>query len=227
MFRPLLFIFFLSSLYAQKPLPYVIDFKEPNPSCHLNKATWQTGQLAFNGAPELGTFLAYLKTRFQIDTAVETGTYLGNTTAFLALLFDEVYTVEVVESTFRSTMQNLSMFPNVNCLLGSSEIVLAKILPSLKGKPVLFYLDAHWEDQWPLKQELIEISKTHRDHCVVIIDDFKVPGRPDIPYDRYGPHECSYQYIKQELDHVFSSYQMHYIIPANPKCRAKFVAYPN
>ena len=215
-----------SFCFASEDLPRMVDFSQLRPCCDFKSTTWKTGQLAFNCAPEVGTFLTYLKKAYQIDTAVETGTFMGNTTVFLSNLFDDVYTIEIVEKTYNETASNLKDFSNVQCFLGSSDVVLVNLLPKLEGQRTLFYLDAHWEDHWPLRQELIEISKTHHDNCVIVIDDFKVPGRQDIPYDKYKQKECSVEYIKNELKLVFSECEIHYIIPANPTCRAKFVAWP-
>ncbi|CCB88026.1 O-methyltransferase [Simkania negevensis] len=216
-----------SSVFAaQDDLPRMVDFSELRPCCDFESTTWKTGQLAFNCAPEVGTFLTYLKKAYSINSVIETGTFMGNTTVFLSLLFDDVYTIEIVEKTYNATSGKLKDYPNVQCFLGSSDVVLVDLLPKLEGKRTLFYLDAHWENHWPLRQELIEISKTHHDNCVIVIDDFKVPGRRDIPFDKYKQNECSVDYIKEELKLVFSECEIHYIIPANPMCRAKFVAWP-
>lgn len=186
---------------------------------------WNLGFSAFNNAPEIGAFVAYLKRNFSIDVAIETGTCSGSSTVFFSLLFNEVHTMEIVEEFYKGACTNLRFCNNVICHLGSSEKILAELLPSLKGKPILFYLDAHWQ-YWPLLDELEEISKTHRDNCIIIVDDFKVPGRKDIPYDSYNNHECSYEYIKDQLDKVYSEYTYHYVIPKNKHSRAKFVAIP-
>lgn len=215
-----------SLLFSGEDLPRIVDYGQVYPNCDAITPTWATGQLAFNGAPELGTFLTYLKKTYHIDAAVETGTFKGNTTAYLALLFDDVYTIEIVESTYQETKSKLKTFPNVHCFLGSSETVLPNLLSELKEKRVLFYLDAHWEDHWPLREELNEISKTHYDNCIIVIDDFKVPNRPEIPFDKYNQDECSFDYIQDQLKQVFSEYEIHYLIPKNFQSRAKFVALP-
>jgi hypothetical protein len=183
-------------------LPQTIDYSKLRPCCDAESEFWVTGQYAFNSAPEVGSFLTYLKALYQIDIAVETGTFKGNTTAYLALLFSEVYTIEVLGSTYQSSSNKLKIFPNVQCLLGSSDVVLKDLLPRLKGRPVLFYLDAHWNEWWPLREEIREIGKTHRDNCVIVIDDIKVPKRPDIVFD------------------------VHYVIPAKLNSRAKLVILP-
>lgn len=100
------------------------------------------------------------------------------------------------------------------------------MLPEVKDRAVLFYLDAHREEHWPLLEEIQEIAKTHKDNCIIVIDDVKVPGKTKIPYDKYGVHECSYDYVKEELKQVFSDYSFHYIIPKSVASRAKLVVIP-
>lgn len=180
----------------------------------------------FNKAPELSSFFAYLKSAYPIDTVIETGTWRGKTTAFFSFLFAQVHTIEISTEVYRNAKEILKPYSNITCHLGSSEKVLSQLLPSLRDRPLLFYLDAHWRQFWPLLQELNEISKTHRDNCIIVIDDFKVPGREDIPYDSYENKECSYEYIKNGLSEIFSEYTFHYLIPKSIHCRAKFVAIP-
>ena len=185
-----------------------------------------TARSEFNSAPEIGTFIESLGRDYGIDVAIETGTCQGGTTRFLSSCFKDVHTVEISNEFFQNAKSQLKDCPNVQCHLGSSDQILHDILPALKEKRAIFYLDAHWNQYWPLLDELEEIGKTHKDNCIIVIDDFKVPGRKDIGYDRYDPHECCYRYIKQKLDHVFSSYDYYYVIPKNIASRAKFVAIP-
>jgi predicted O-methyltransferase YrrM len=197
-----------------------------NPYSTFEEEAWKMGHYAFNYAPELLPFFATLKRDYQIETAVETGTFRGGTTVAFSLLFDNVHTIEIVESTYQSAKAALGPYPNVTCHLGSSEKVLRDILPSIEGQRTLFYLDAHWESYWPLLAEIEEISKTHKDNCIIVIDDFKVPGRKDIHYDAYGTNECSYEYVQSQLYKVFTDYSIHYLIPRKVECRAKLVVIP-
>lgn len=182
--------------------------------------------MALNGGEDMSGFFITAKDKYKINTVVETGTYLGWSTAFFSDYFDQVHTIEIVQHNYEIAGDFLKNRANVFIHLGSSEKVLSALLPSLADRPVLFYLDAHWEKYWPLLDELKEISKTHRDNCIIVIDDFKVPNRPDIPYDRYGPHECSLAYVHESLKKVFTQYYYFYLIPANPLHRAKFVVMP-
>ena len=217
--------------------PEVIDFsKKPFIDAYFDQvATWSKkladnartiGAIAFNEAPEMGAFFYTLKNDFGIGTVVETGIYQGFTTSFFANWFDEVHTIDVGEEYYQNATHTFGNFPHVHCHYGSSEKILPDILPAMQGKPVIFYLDAHWGEYWPLLDELDAISKTHRDNCIVVIDDVQVPGRPDILYDHYDTRICNYDYFKEGLSKVFSDYTYHYLIPKKSESRAKFAAIP-
>lgn len=210
-------------------LPQIIDFSSFRGSVEeadYDPVALSVGYAALNYAPEINGIFSIIKRDYNIDTIVETGTYKGASTQLFSILFNSVHTIEISENFYNSAKNLFKNSPNVQCHLGSSEVVLHDILPSLKEKSVLFYLDAHWNANWPLLKELEEIGITHYDNCIVIIDDFKVPGRNDIPYDYYGGHECSYEYIENQLNKVFSDYTINYIIPKSVKSRAKIVLIP-
>jgi len=215
---------------THEELPYMIDFSRFKASIfdygYYEKESLVLGYYAFNYAPEMGPLFGILKRDYKIDAAIETGTFRGGTTAFFAILFDEVHTIEISDHLLNETRNTLKNFRNIQYHLGSSDQVLKDLLPTLKNKTLLVYLDAHWYDFWPLLDELAALSKTHKDNCVVVIDDFKVPGRNDIPYDAYGKHECSYEYVKPLLDQLYSQYTIHYVIPKTLACRAKLVVTP-
>ncbi len=154
-----LFLFF--SFFSFAPtLKERVNFKK-NPDQFAKYSSPQLMEVssAFNNAPELSSFFNYLKGKYHIDTAIETGTFKGGTTTLFGRLFDEVHTIEVLESAYQEAKETLKTHENIHCHLGSSEKVLRSLLPSVQGKPVLFYLDAHWEEHWPLLEELEEISK--------------------------------------------------------------------
>lgn len=237
------FIVMFSTIYPNKnELPEMIDFgkffrHEVHYYDHPDTWTWLLGNVdyelvltAFNGAPELGAFFAFLKETYQIDIAIETGTLNGDTTKFLATCFNEVHTIEIAENLNNRVKKIFYNRPHVHCHLGSSENILSEILPSLKSKTIVFYLDAHWGKYWPLLDEIEAISKTHKDNCVIIIDDIKVPNRKDLGYDAYTingiNYECSYDYVKKQLDKLFTDYSVHYLIPEKTASRAKLVAIP-
>jgi predicted O-methyltransferase YrrM len=181
---------------------------------------------AFNEAMEIAPVINHLKKNYNIDIAVETGTRFGETTALLGTLFDHVHSIEINKKAYRIARKKLRDYSNIRLHLGSSDEVLATILPQLQAQKIIFYLDAHWLKKWPLLQELQEISKTHADNCIIVIDDFKVPGREEIPFDSYQGKDCELQFIEKKLHQIFSDYVYFYLIPKRSTSRAKFVVMP-
>lgn len=182
----------------------------------------------FNGAIELCPFFSYLHNTFHLDTAIETGTGTGETTAFLGFLFDKVHTTDIDIPTFQNALSALQPHSNIVVHYGDSPDILRQLLPQKTNHRILFYLDAHSDSlsKWPLLEELEIISKTHQDHCILVINDIKVPGRTDIPYYTAGGHECSYSYLKPQLEKIFSGYVCYYLIPKSVEARAKLVVIP-
>ena len=215
---------------AIEDLPRFIDYSSLRGSIYeyfkYDKESLVRGYCAFNFAPEVGFVVSKLKKDYQISTAVETGTFHGGTTVYFSVIFDDVHTIDVNQECLQQAKADFKDFNNIKYHLGSSETVFKSLLPELKDKTLFVYLDAHWGSFWPLLDELEELSLTHKDNCIVMIDDFKVPGRPEIPYDRYGHHECSYEYVKPKLEKLFSSYSIHYIIPRSILSRAKLLIVP-
>lgn len=109
---------------------------------------------------------------------VETGTFLGHTTRDVASTFPLVYvqTVELVYSTFQKNEESFSNFPNIKAVHGSSCDFLKKVI--LEDGPTLYYLDAHWGDSHPLRDELVIIRDRSIGNEIIVIDDFQVPNRP-------------------------------------------------
>jgi len=79
--------------------------------------------------------------------AVETGTFIGNTTSQLAKHFKEVHTIELDKGIFEQVSESLKQTPNVSCYCGdSSHILKSELIDKLnhKNEKVFFFLDAHW-----------------------------------------------------------------------------------
>ena len=247
----LLFVVFrFSSLFSTSvELPTIVDFRNipffqdkylydemHSWSWKVAKSALELGYIGFNDSPEIGAFINQLKNEYKIDAAVETGTFFGATTHFFSLHFDQVHTIEASENFYYKAKDHLKFCPNVHCHFGSSEKVFSKILPPLADKRVLFYLDAHTDffiaqkggyHYWPILEELEEISKTHKDNCIVVIDDFYVPNT-DIHgcLDSHGNNELSHELIRHKLMKIFTGYTFHYLIPKTVSRAAKFVAIP-
>ncbi|MSS74062.1 hypothetical protein EXS72_00275 [Candidatus Pacearchaeota archaeon] len=141
---------------------------------------------------------------FQIDTIVETGTFRGYTTELLAKMFPKIkiYTCEINDFNYKHAKKNLSKYKNVHVFKGTSPKFLTYLINNkLIGENTLFYLDAHWLDDWPLEEEL-KIISTRLENAIAIIDDFKVPENNIFAFDKYGSKECALPMVINSISPV-------------------------
>jgi hypothetical protein len=128
----------------------------------------------------------------KIKRIIETGTYRGTTTEWFSQFRIPVETVEISDRYFVFSKVRLANRKNVTVFRGSSiEFLKTRMsgATSDPNDPVLFYLDAHWNDYLPLREELELIFACCR-NPIVLIDDFKVPDDPGYGYDNYGPNKA-------------------------------------
>jgi hypothetical protein len=147
-----------------------------------------------------------------ITRIVETGTFRGTTTEWFAQFGLPVETVEADERFFSFSKARLSKFRNVELYLDSSVSFLADRVKNANiSDRVLFYLDAHWENNLPLRDELQIIFANHV-NAVILIDDFNVLDDVGYNYDNYGPDRAL------TLDYIArSNLPAHYAFyPATP-----------
>ena len=121
-----------------------------------------------------------LKHAVKNTTWIETGTYIGATTGFLAKRFPYVHTIEPSEDCLKISKSNLTRFKNIVYHLGTSEQKLDKILSNLSGDLCL-WLDGHFsggitflgDKECPINFELKTINKyiNKFDKIVIFIDD--------------------------------------------------------
>lgn len=119
---------------------------------------------------------------------VETGTFRGTTTEFFAEFAVPVYTVEAVPRFhFFAAYRFRELRDRVHLTLGDSRSFLNRLAadPTVPKSNVFFYLDAHWNADLPLAQEITTIFANWQ-QAVIMIDDFAVPG-DSYAYDDYGP----------------------------------------
>jgi hypothetical protein len=166
---------------------------------HVNAPIHAT---SFNGQYSKHGIFSDLRNTFDFGAFVETGTYLGKTTLFLSHFNKPVYTVEFNSRFYEQTKETFKTVPNILSELGDSPDFLTRLvtrgnLP--KDKPVFFYLDAHWEDHLPLREELAIIA-THHPNAIVMIDDFKIDDDSGYGYDSYeNNQEVSLTFLRREV----------------------------
>jgi hypothetical protein len=128
-------------------------------------------------------------------TWVETGTFMGDTAALLALEAKEVYTIEPDRVLFEKAATRFHGNPSIHVIYGLSENVLPSLLATLSGT-VNFWLDGHYSGgithqgptDCPVREELlsIETNLARYDNATILIDDVRcfdpsVPEFADYP----------------------------------------------
>ena len=119
---------------------------------------------------------------------IETGTFRGTTTEWLASVYaGQILTCEIEPRFFMQARRKLARFKHVAAFNDDSRAFLAAILPTLPtNRPVLYYLDAHWHNDLPLAEEVRSILG-YSLYSVIMIDDFRVPWDAGYGFDSYGP----------------------------------------
>jgi len=151
-------------------------------------AHWPWGG-PLNGQTGRQDLVRALAKQVAFDYAVETGTWRGGSTSFLAdVLGCSVWTVEADPTAYRFACQVLSGRPDIRLQLGDSRAFLREASRWLDTTaPVFFYLDAHWDPgDLPLWEEIRQVF-AHWSRPVVMVDDRAVPGDEGYAFDDYGP----------------------------------------
>lgn len=183
-------------------LPTLIMHKFP-PYAYMD--SWYAQ--SFNGQIRRTAKIVEIAENFNPTTIVETGTFLGSSTAALSSLTDgSVYTLEInnkfAQKAKTRFLKNHS-HRKIELITGDSTEVLMTLLPKLNAESdnsrVMFYLDAHWEERIPTYDELIIID-SHLDNWVAIIDDFKVEHDLGYGYDNYPSGSVDLTVIPRSLD---------------------------
>ncbi len=148
---------------------------------------------AFNGQARRRQLFAALLESLKPTSIVETGTYLGTTTELFGATGLPVFTVEADARKCGYAKARLRHAKNVHVIHGDSRSTLHRLLGDGNVLPTtglpFVYLDAHWNDDLPLAEEL-DIVFSSRPEALVMVDDFEVPGDPDYGFDDYGPDKA-------------------------------------
>jgi predicted O-methyltransferase YrrM len=142
----------------------------------------------FNGQAARRRLFAALIQEFDPRAIIETGTYRGTTTEFMAATGLPIFTIENDRRLYGFSRMRLCWRRNVRVLHGDSRKIVRKLLAGpLRGRrdeTLFYYLDAHWEKDLPLAEEL-DIVFRQSPGAIVMIDDFQVPFDSAYRYDRY------------------------------------------
>ena len=132
-------------------------------------------------------------------TWIETGTYLGDTTAFLSR-FGPVVSIEPQHALFERAQKRFQDNPAVTIVQGTSEEAFADIVSGLIG-PINFWLDGHFSEGVTFQGELetpilheLEVISSHLERLspvTVLVDDvrcFDPKIDPQYPHRRALVH---------------------------------------
>lgn len=112
---------------------------------------------------------------------IETGTYLGQTTAAMRTLFKQVVSIELSDELYIEACKKFADDASVRLLHGDSATQLDIALDVTGGSAVMIWLDAHWSggatarasENTPIMSELESIRRRSRDGDIILIDDIR------------------------------------------------------
>jgi len=140
---------------------------------------------AFHGDEHYQTIIRQILLQGNIGVFLETGAYHADSSIYVAQFVKKVYTCEIRRDfcdTAQDHIDKSGFKENISLYNEPSQTFIPRFLPLLvELESVLVFLDAHWQDDWPLEKELAlcaELQKKHPGKLVVVIDDFDVPGNP-------------------------------------------------
>lgn len=157
-------------------------------------------------------FLRTLKDIFNVNTFIETGTFLGYSTKVAAEIFNNVFTIELSKEVYNKACENLKPYSNVKLYNGDSGIVLGSLLRAHWGN-ILVWLDGHYSGNYygyntafgngttPVIDELISIKNSGLKDIIILIDDIRLfdkrlQGLSDLTLSNYPDFNQIFHLIK-------------------------------
>jgi hypothetical protein len=157
--------------------------------------------IGFNAQIVRARYLQYLFETLACTSFVETGTRHGATSLAARELFGgQVFTVELDPAAwlFARLHVLLTRSNGIHQVRGDSRGTLERWLSSsLIGRRPMIYLDAHWNTDIPLRDE-VRLA-VRRGNCVVVIDDARVEHDPGFGYDAENGFTIGLEAVRQEL----------------------------
>lgn len=123
-----------------------------------------------------------------IDTLIETGTYLGDMVYAQRKVFKRIYSIELSKQLHEKAVKRFSKYASIEILQGDSGVVLDSIIKDLNCKAI-FWLDGHYSGgftakgstECPIVEELNTIFKSQYEHVILIDDAREFNGENDYP----------------------------------------------
>lgn len=117
---------------------------------------------------------------FELDTFIETGTFMGDTSYAASQTFRTVHTIELSKELYQKAVERFQNNPNIHVYNGDSGKVFQELLPQINGK-ALFWLDGHYsegqtakgDENTPIIKEIKAIKDAGIIDPVILIDDLR------------------------------------------------------
>ena len=132
----------------------------------------------------------YHAEKYNLNTLVETGTYMGDMVVSMKDIFKKIISIELGSDLYLQATNRFWGISHINIIQGDSGKVFSVILPKIEDS-CLFWLDGHYSAgitargdlQTPILQELQAIfSHREKDNHVILIDDARCfTGQDDYP----------------------------------------------
>ena len=175
-----------------------------------------TGWGPFNGQTARQALFVDIIVNTQPRAIVETGTFLGSTTELMSQTGLPVFSIELNRRNYGFVRARFWRKRNIKLLPGDSRAALRMLfngaLHPLSSRTLFFYLDAHWNDDLPLAEE-IDMVFSQCPLAVVMIDDFEVPSDAGYGYDDYGPGKAL---VLSYIRPIMSAHQLQAFYPSTP-----------
>lgn len=150
--------------------------------------------LPFNGQRLRQEAVESLIANFKPDALIETGTFMGDTTRYLAENGLPVYATEIKLSFRMMTRLSVRNYSNVEVLPMDSRVAIKKLNERRVARPFA-YLDAHWWKDLPLMEEIRLLTSLWND-AVIVIDDIQVPGDDGYLFDDFQGKAVSIELLE-------------------------------
>lgn len=126
--------------------------------------------------------------KYNIQTLVETGTYMGDMIYSMLPHFSTLYSIELSNFFYEKAKKRFKNNDKVKLLNGDSAFVLKEVV-TLLNEPCIFWLDGHYSGgftakgikECPVYEELNAIFNSPLNHIVIIDDARLFIGKNDYP----------------------------------------------